>query len=675
MIRQSIITIVILALSSFSCMAKTNEFGQKTVKENDTLYLLDQGKKYVVDKTVIRVKPTNNYYKLDNLYKITYTSESGCHYIEIPKGMDVEKFYKTLKESNQYEIVDYVSECKALLEPNDPLKTQQWFINKINLNNAWNKTTGNPNIKVAIIDTGIIDTGYADLGSSPTSNYSNVSSTIHDYASNSQFTPVEDAHGTLVACVVGAKTNNGLDGCGVSGGNNCQGVTLISYRARNSSHVVQAINDAVNDGVSVINMSIKTYPNSDIDDAITNAHNHNVSVVCSSGNDGSSSLCYPAYNNLTISVGAINQWDYKCSFSSYGEGLDLVAPGAKIRVAANDTVFGTSFSAPMVSGTIALMLSVNPELTPDEIRTILHNTATKVGTYDYGTSGWNSDVGYGLLNTDFAVSLAQLKIIGPSYINDEESYVVGNLPSGYTVEWSLSDSYYNQNCLEQNEPNTNQCTITCSSSHTMINETLTANVKHNGVTLRTLSKKVYAYDDIKGHYTSGNISNDISYTHILSVTPNFNTHITSPMLIGATASYSTSATIPTYWAHIPSSGEIYVVMPTNNNGVPIVINIDDVFGNHYTLYLYAQRSYSMNVSNENNDIVVTLNENGDFLEEIAYDQPWTIKVYNAETGELTASLSSTNRSESISTARWPKGIYIVNVSFGDEILSEKVVVK
>lgn len=83
----------------------------------------------------------------------------------------------------------------------------------------------------------------------------------------------------------------------------------------------------------------------------------------------------------------------------------------------------------------------------------------------------------------------------------------------------------------------------------------------------------------------------------------------------------------------------------------------------------------MNVSNENNDIVVTLNENGDFLEDIAYDQPWTIKVYNAETGELTASLSSTNRSESISTARWPKGIYIVNVSFGDEILSEKVVVK
>ena len=156
--RKSIVAITVFALSSAFCMARTNGFDQKTVKENDTLYVLDNGEKYVVDNTIIRVKPKNNDYKLNNLYKIIYTSKSGCHYIEVPIGMDIEKFYRSLKESNQYEIVDYVSECKALLEPNDPFKTQQWFINKINLKNAWNKTTGNPNVKVAIIDTGIIDT-------------------------------------------------------------------------------------------------------------------------------------------------------------------------------------------------------------------------------------------------------------------------------------------------------------------------------------------------------------------------------------------------------------------------------------------------------------------------------------------------------------------------------------
>lgn len=671
--RKSIVAITVFALSSAFCMARTNGFDQKTVKENDTLYVLDNGEKYVVDNTIIRVKPKNNDYKLNNLYKIIYTSKSGCHYIEVPIGMDIEKFYRSLKESNQYEIVDYVSECKALLEPNDPFKTQQWFINKINLKNAWNKTTGNPNVKVAIIDTGIIDTGYADLGYSSTSNYSNVSYTIHDYASNSQFSPIEQAHGTMVACVVGAKTNNGLDGCGISGGNNCPGVTLISYRARNALHVIQAINDAVNDGANVLNLSFIVNPNSDIDDAITYAHNHNVSVVCGSGNNGLSSLCYPASNNLTIAVGATKQSDYKCSFSSYGDGLDLVAPGAKIRVAANDTVSGTSFSAPMVSGTIALMLSVNPELTPDEIRTILHNTATKVGTYDYGTSGWNTYVGYGLLNTDFAVSLAQLKIIGPSYINDEESYVVGNLPSGYTVEWSLSDSYYNQNCLEQNEPYTNQCTITCSSSHIMMNETLTANVKHNGVTLRTLTKKVYAYDDFQGHYTSGSLSGDINYTHIFYVRASATTYITSPMLIGATASYSSSGATPSYWSFNPTNGSITMVI--NSTSIPVVINIDDVCGNHYVLYAFVSSQYSMNISNENNEITITLNENGEFQRDMAYDQPWTIEVLNAETGELKATLSSTSRSETISTIGWPKGIYIIKITIGKEELTKKTLVQ
>ena len=671
--RKSIVAITVFALSSAFCMARTNGFDQKTVKENDTLYVLDNGEKYVVDNTIIRVKPKNNDYILNNLYKIIYTSKSGCHYIEVPIGMDIEKFYRSLKESNQYEIVDYVSECKALLEPNDPFKTQQWFINKINLKNAWNKTTGNPNVKVAIVDTGIIDTGYADLGYSSTSNYSNVSYTIHDYASNSQFSPIEQAHGTMVACVVGAKTNNGLDGCGISGGNNCPGVTLISYRARNALHVIQAINDAVNDGANVLNLSFIVNPNSDIDDAITYAHNHNVSVVCGSGNNGLSSLCYPASNNLTIAVGATKQSDYKCSFSSYGDGLDLVAPGAKIRVAANDTVSGTSFSAPMVSGTIALMLSVNPELTPDEIRTILHNTATKVGTYDYGTSGWNTYVGYGLLNTDFAVSLAQLKIIGPSYINDEESYVVGNLPSGYTVEWSLSDSYYNQNCLEQNEPYTNQCTITCSSSHIMMNETLTANVKHNGVTLRTLTKKVYAYDDFQGHYTSGSLSGDINYTHIFYVRASATTYITSPMLIGATASYSSSGATPSYWSFNPTNGSITMVI--NSTSIPVVINIDDVCGNHYVLYAFVSSQYSMNISNENNEITITLNENGEFQRDMAYDQPWTIEVHNAETGELKATLSSTSRSETISTIGWPKGIYIIKITIGKEELTKKTLVQ
>jgi subtilisin family serine protease len=679
MIRQSIITIIIWALSSLSCMAKTNEFDQKTVKENDTLYVLENGRKYVVDNTIIRVKPKDSSYKLDNLYKTVYTSKSGSHYIEVPAGMDIEKFSTSLRESDLYESVDYVTECRFHLEPNDPHKTHQWYLNKINIKNAWNITTGNSNIKVAVIDTGV-DRDYEDLGYSSNSNYTNISYTLgYDYINNTQYSTPDNLHGTSVASVLGAKTNNSLYGCGITGGNNSSGVTIISYRTINAAHVIQAINKAVIDGANIINLSFSISHNPDIDDAITNAYNHNVSVVCSTGNDGLSSICYPASNSLTIAVGASTQTDTRCTFSNYGNGIDLVAPGESIYLKGYSssgyyTGSGTSLSTPIVSGTIALMLSRNPDLTPDEIRDILHKSATKGNGYTYNSNGWNSEMGHGILNAYLAVQLAPLKIVGPHYICDEEYYEIGNLPTGFSVEWSLSDSYYNQNCLEQNEPSANNCTITCSSSHIMMNETLTANIKYYGVTVRTLTMTgMYAYEDFQGHYTSGSLSGNINYTHTFSVKANATTYITSPMLVGATASYSSSGATPSIWSFNPTYGDITMV--TTNTSVPVVININDICGNNYVLYAFASNQYGINVSNGENGITITLDENGDSQRGLTIDQSWTIEVRNATTGALMVTRSSTNRFETISTIGWPKGIYIVKVTIGKEELTEKVIVR
>ena len=138
MIRKSIISAVIMVLSSFSCLAQEKELVQKTIKENDTLFVIDHGRKYVVDKTVIKVKPKKDEYRQDETYRNVYTSKSGYHYLEVPTGMNVEKLSELLKLSNQCEDVKYVTECKILLEPNDPHKTHQWFINKINLKNNFN---------------------------------------------------------------------------------------------------------------------------------------------------------------------------------------------------------------------------------------------------------------------------------------------------------------------------------------------------------------------------------------------------------------------------------------------------------------------------------------------------------------------------------------------------------
>ena len=680
--KKIFLTVALFFIPFLSCLAQTNDLRQETIRENGKLFVVENGDKFLVDENVITVKPKKHTQQLEKKYKIVYISELGFIDIEVPDGMDIEEFADNLKKSNEFENVEYISELKCFLDPNDPLKSRQWHINKIHLKDAWDITTGNPNIKVAVIDTGV-NRDYEDLGYSTNSNYTNISYSLgYDYIADTQYATPVNLHGTYVGCVIGAKTNNSYASAGVAGGNNCSGVTLLSYRINDgdgypATHYGDAVKHAVASGAKVINLSNGSSYSSKMDSAIVYAYNHNVSIVCATGKNGNNTISFPASHPLTIAVGATDSLDYRRPNSNYGPGLDLVAPGYMICVMGtpedNYCVSGTSFAAPMVSGTIALMLSVNPNLTPDEIRTILHNSATKVSTYNYDSYGWSSYVGYGVLNTYLAVQLARLNIVGPNYISDEEIYEVENLPSGYTVEWSLSDSYYNQNCLEQNEPYTNQCTITCSSSHIMMNETLTANVKHNGVTLRTLTKKVYAYDDFQGHYTSGSLSGDINYTHIFYVRASATTYITSPMLIGATASYSSSGATPSYWSFSPTNGSITMV--TNNTSIPVVINIDDVCGNHYVLYAFASSQYSMNISNENNEITITLNENGEFQRDIAYDLPWTIEVHNAETGELKVTLSSTNRSESISTAGWSKGVYIVKVTIGKEELTEKIIVQ
>lgn len=209
----------------------------------------------------------------------------------------------------------------------------------------------------------------------------------------------------------------------------------------------------------------------------------------------------------------------------------------------------------------------------------------------------------------------------------------------------------------------------------MINDTLTADIKRNGITIMTLRKTgIYAYHDIRGHYTSGDISNDISSTHILPVRPTYNTSIISPMLIGATASYSSTATIPSSWNFNPSSGEIVTVMPSYNNNIPIVINIDDIFENTFNLYLFSTTSKSIETSYGDNSLTITLNDNDD--EEGSHeDVPWTMEIRNAMTGELMTTRNSTSRTLTVSTAGWPKGMYVVNVTVGKETWSEKIMKK
>lgn len=674
----------------FSGSAQDIQMNKELETINDTLYVLENGAKYRVDKSQVVVKLKDSIKNLPQNIKLLRTHRLGYIDIEVPKDNNVIDYVEKLKSLGIFESVDYISEVKTCFTINDHSlvydPSRQWYIDRINLWNTWDITTGISSIKIAVIDSGVNwnnpDLGYGD------DTYTNLDSNLEkDYLSD-PYDQYRDWHGTSTAGVIGAKTNNGEGVAGVAGGNNSHGATVISYRiikgtTSPATYVADAIIDATDDGVKVINCSFDCNSTQDRIDAITYAYNHGVTIVCSTGNYNNSNITFPASDTRTIAVGAINNYDLRWSESSstgsnYGSGIDLVAPGVDVFTTftytyGNET--GTSVASPFVAGTVALMRSMNSSLSPSQIRDILQKTATKISGYTYNSSGWNSEVGYGVLNAFAAV----LGACNTSFLEDTSicygssaSFSLNNLPSGLTVQWSITDGYGPTTPTIQTSGNS--CSITNNLSMTFSGK-LNAKVYDGTNLIATLTKNLVLYSDFYGQYTSDNLSGTIDYTHIFYVKPGYNTTITSLNLIGATASYSSSGTTPSYFSLDPTLWKLYFTMPTNNNGIPVIINVTDLCGNQFQLYAIPQSSYYLNISYEGSNINISLNENGNTLRNPSIEQPWSYEIRSATRGDIKASGKVYSSSTTISTAGWPKGIYIVKATIGKEATTEKIIVR
>ena len=375
---------------------------------------------------------------------------------------------------------------------NDSLFSQQWNLFNTGQNNgtagidikycvARNITTGDANITIAIIDEGV-DTQHPDLN-----NFSPIS---RDLMNGTPASIVYGSHGTACAGIIGATTNNeiGLSGIAPS----CPLMIIstdFNFQVDVAKRMADGIDFAWHNNADVISNSwtvSQQIPTGQINAAISNAVTYGRNgkgcvVVFASGNKNHSSVEYPASNENVISVGAVDRCGYRCirsdvegescdywdnyhQGSSYGQRLDVVAPGVSIVTtdrhgfsgysSTDYTEFflGTSSACPHVSGVAALMLSVNPNLTYSQVRDIIRQTAQKVGEYDYENDNvhlcgtWNEEVGYGLLNAQDAVATAKLyhysySIVGISQINTcyEYSYqLIGNIPPGFEILWETS---------------------------------------------------------------------------------------------------------------------------------------------------------------------------------------------------------------------------------------------
>lgn len=292
---------------------------------------------------------------------------------------------------------------EAFGAPNDPMWEKQWNMRMIDAPAAWDVGAGR-GVRVAVIDTGV--SAVEDL---PTAQIAPGKSFVPGTKSADD----DHGHGTHVSGTIAQATNNGLGVTGVA-----PEVTIVPYKVLNrqgfgaSDAIAAAVDEAVDQGADVINMSLGGPHSSVLHKAVNEAAARGVIVVASAGNTGRRGVGCPGHAERVIGVSAVGPDDLLAPYSSYGPGVEIAAPGGNTQLAdggiLQDTVDGkgghsyrafqgTSMASPHVAGAAAVLLGMGMD---DEaaIEAMMRSTT------DRGDSGFDERYGHGRLNLGAAVS-------------------------------------------------------------------------------------------------------------------------------------------------------------------------------------------------------------------------------------------------------------------------------
>ena len=384
---------------------------------------------------------------------------------------------------------------------NDEFFHRQWGLRNIghpgidiNACNAWQVSTGR-NVTVAVIDQGVM-LNHPDFETNTQG--------VPSFDSESRTSPqqLRGSHGTPCAGIIGAISNNFIGVAGVapncrlmSISNSLMGVGVLQQR-----NLAAAINWAWDDGGADVisnswshNLLQGAYITNAINNAVTQGRNRRGCVVVFSVGNDNSQVNYPASLPNVIAVGAINRNGQRNVFSNFGITLDVVAPGEANGVFTTNwqggySYFGyTSAACPHVAGIAALILSVAPGLTAQQVRNAIETTCNKnlsgffaIQNRPNGT--WNTHLGYGLVDAHAAVVAAIIP--GPAIIEAPcQVTYTANLPVGSTnVQWSVGAgltivSSTPTSCIVRRANNTVQnSTISCTYTHNGQTFTITRNI-------------------------------------------------------------------------------------------------------------------------------------------------------------------------------------------------------
>lgn len=312
---------------------------------------------------------------------------------------------------------------------------QQWHYNMINAPEAWTVTPGSSAVKVAVLDTGI-DHNHPNLANFVNTSLgrSFVGGTTMDV----------QGHGTHVAGTIASYGS-------VSGV--MQSATLVPVKVLGDDGsgslygITQGILYAADIDADVINMSLGGGGyNQSMDEAIQTAVAQGTIVVAASGNDGASSISYPAAYSSAIAVGSVTSSGTRSSFSNYGSGLEVMAPGSSIYSTYPNsryaTLSGTSMATPHVAGVAGLIRAANPNISVADARNILRNTAQEAGSF--------SQYGYGIVDAHAAVVAASGGGGGTTPPPPSSSETVTSVTTNYSWYYRGETIYVTSNVKDAN---------------------------------------------------------------------------------------------------------------------------------------------------------------------------------------------------------------------------------
>ncbi|MBQ7550277.1 MAG: S8 family peptidase [Bacteroidales bacterium] len=455
----------------------------------------------VNENTSIDADQLPKFADLFNKYEVTlitrplycFNSEKLARIIrlEFNQAEKIEEFIKELELRPEVEYAEKIPLPKKLVTYNDPYYSasylngapNQWYLNFINAPQAWDLQTGDPSIKIAIVDNAVwgahedlnisssnmcsYANGTASVGNSaPPSSVSQSTTCSQSDIYNDGCPSYDWSHGTHCAGLVGAINNNNKGISSIGGG-----CTLMGIRGANNNGYMYYCDNGVawaaNNGAKIISMSWGSDESSSSEETLMQeVYENDIILIAAAGNDGDGEnpIFYPAGYSSVISVASTNSDGKLSYFSQHGPGrADIAAPGGFYIISGQyasnilsttyctcqywrlsgtsslngeyyDGMQGTSMACPVTSGLVGLMASAYPDITPDQVKACLISNATPLTS---GSNTITNNAGY--INAYASVQCAQTLAAG------------GTIPDvpGVDPGWYGNEEYTSLNMVNQ----------------------------------------------------------------------------------------------------------------------------------------------------------------------------------------------------------------------------------